>query len=245
MLWSGRPGGGSCGAASTLRPGSPVRSSSTSNSRTSSSGLAVAAYRPHIPSGYAPCRRATTVDREVLTRGNRPGGPHDLGATRRPPHARRDVRRRRARPAEAPGPQGRGGAAARRHAGSQAGPAGRHRAARARQRGDDGRRRLAARPRAAPPHRVHPARSHPRAHDGRGPRVLGGAGPRRRGPSSASSSSRTSACSAASSSRPSTPRAGRGWPTARTWSPRARTGRPARRAARRGTPRARRPARPS
>ena len=48
MLWSGRPAGGSWGLTSTLRPGSPVRSSSTSNSSTSSSGFAVAAYRPHM-----------------------------------------------------------------------------------------------------------------------------------------------------------------------------------------------------
>ena len=48
MLKSGVPGGGVCGRAITLRAGSAVRSCSTSNSSMSSSGLAVAAYRPHM-----------------------------------------------------------------------------------------------------------------------------------------------------------------------------------------------------
>ena len=72
-----------------------------------------------------------------------------------------------------------------------------------------------------------------------------GAGPRGPRPADAPSSSRTSACSAVCSSRPSTPRAGRGWPTARTWSTTAPTAPPARPAARPSTWRTRPPARPS
>src|ERR671913_789390 len=78
MLWSGRPGGGSWGAARMLRPACAVRSSSTSNSTTSSSGLAVAAYRPHMHLRLRTPHRPTTVGIDVLTSRSRPEDPMTL-----------------------------------------------------------------------------------------------------------------------------------------------------------------------
>ena len=246
MLWSGRPGGGSWGLTSTLRPGSPVRSSSTSNSSTSSSGFAVAAYRPHMdvrlltraPSNYR--RDFTSVQQELTGRT-----PDDLGATRRPPHARRDVRRRRARPAQAPGHQGRHGPAPRREARARHRPARRHRAAGPSQRCRDGRRRSTARTGPAPPPGVDRPRRDPRAHHRCGTLLLERAGPEGAGPAEGPVlQERQPARRPAHRRRRHRGQAGARLPGAHGQRQRAPQ-RPARPAARRDTWRTRRPARPS
>ena len=59
MFQSGSPTGGLCGLFRTLRAGSSVWSSSTSNASMSSSGRALAAYLPHM--GPSVCRGADTA----------------------------------------------------------------------------------------------------------------------------------------------------------------------------------------